>query len=334
MLALLVAGAVHAGGSQAVPVQGPTQGALSASATRTNTRTKSCEPAAKGAATGDPGRNAAAAGAPAADPRAFWQTAGFGAGGIALALLAGLYLLRRHRITWAMQRELELEHAERERIARELHDTLLQSVQGLVLRFQSAAEQVAGDAPARTALEAVLDRADQVVAEARDRVAELRVPVVDGDLQGLLSDFARELAADRPVDVRSVQEGQPRPLRPPVLEQALAIGREALFNAFQHSRAGTVEVELAYDRDQFRLRVRDDGIGIDADTLAGDARGGQWGLRGMWARAQAIGGKLRLWSAAGAGTEIELAVPAALAYPPMARPGFLDALRATLGLGR
>lgn len=265
-------------------------------------------------------------------PPASWQTWWFRAACVfaALGVLAGLYLLRMRQITRTMQRELELKHAERERIARELHDTLLQSVQGLVLRFQSAAEDIAVNVPARAALEAVLDRADLVVAEARDRVTELRVPVPEGDLLALLSAIAQELSADRPIDVRSLQEGLARPLRPPVQEQALAIAREALFNAFQHSRAATVEIELAYDRNRFRLRVRDDGIGIDAHTLATGARPGHWGLLGMVERARAVGGRLRLWGAAGAGTEIELLVPGALAYASIARTGLWGGLRAAI----
>lgn len=269
-------------------------------------------------------------------PPAFWQTWWFRSACVlgALGVLAGLYLLRMRSIKRAMQREMELKHGERERIARDLHDTLLQSVQGLVLRFQSVADDIASSGDARAELESVLDRADRVVAEARDRVTELRIPVPEGDLQGLLAGIAGELSTDRPIDVRLVQEGLARPLRPAVLEQALAIGREALFNAFQHSRAVTVEIELVYDGDLFRLRVRDDGVGIDAQTLATGARPGHWGLHGMGERARAIGGRLRLWGAAGAGTEIELAVPGALAYPPGTRTGFWNGLRAAISLGR
>ena len=109
-------------------------------------------------------------------------------------------------------------------------------------------------------------------------------------------------------------EGEPRDLRPIVRDEIYKIATEALRNAFRHAQAGRVEVEVRYDSDEFRLRVRDDGKGIDQAILAAQGIEGHYGLRGMPERAALIGGRLAVWSAAGSGTEVELRLPAAIVY--------------------
>ena len=97
-------------------------------------------------------------------------------------------------------------------------------------------------------------------------------------------------------------------------DEVYRISRETLRNAFAHAAAGHIEVEIHYDRDQLRVRIRDDGKGIDPKTLEDGGRPGHWGISGMHERAQRIGAQLAFWSEVGAGTEVQLTVPGAVAY--------------------
>ena len=124
----------------------------------------------------------------------------------------------------------------------------------------------------------------------------------------------RSRALDQPPTFSVAVEGQTRDLHPIVRDEIYKIAAEALRNAFRHAHAGRVEVEIRYDDEQFRLRVRDDGKGIDPAVLAGQGIEGHYGLRGMPERAALIGGKLAVWSEAGAGTEVELSIPARAVY--------------------
>jgi signal transduction histidine kinase len=117
-------------------------------------------------------------------------------------------------------------------------------------------------------------------------------------------------------------EGTPRALQPLLRDEVYRIAAEALRNAFRHSQAGRVEVEIRYDPEQFRLRVRDDGRGIDRAVLESQGLAGHYGLRGLPERAALIGGQLAVWSEIGSGTEVELRVPASLAYAISGRPSW------------
>ena len=117
-------------------------------------------------------------------------------------------------------------------------------------------------------------------------------------------------ATDFSVDV----EGTPQDLHPILRDEIYRIASEALRNAFHHAGARRIEVEIRYHARGLRVRVRDDGIGIDADVLHQEGREGHFGFKGMRERAKGIGGKLEIWSEQGAGTEIELIVPASVAY--------------------
>jgi PAS domain S-box-containing protein len=210
---------------------------------------------------------------------------------------------------------LEERVAERERIARELHDTLLQSVQGLILKFDAIAKQIPKEEVAHNALEKLLDHADRVLAEARDSVRNLRAtPVSLRDLPAAFQEVVEETSKGSQATFKTVVEGAVRKLHPIVLEECFAIGREALLNAFSHSGGLRIEVEIAYDPRQFRLCVRDDGRGIDPGILEEGSRADHWGLQGMRERADKIGAQLGLSSRPAGGTEVELTVPAATAY--------------------
>src|SRR3712207_4350053 len=255
---------------------------------------------------------------------AYYQTAWFRLSSVAafLLLLGGLYQLRVRQVSRQLRGRMEERHAERERIARDLHDTLLQSVQGLILKFHAVATQMRGDDPAYGALEKTLDQADEVLAEGRDRIRNLRGGSVT--FGGLPAAFQR-VVEETPqqgggVAFKTVVEGSVRELHPIIREESYCIGREALVNALKHSEGRNVEVEITYDPRQFRLRVRDDGRGIDPAIIE-EGRPDHWGLRGMRERAQRIGAQLNLWSRAETGTEVELTVPGATAYQvPGARP--------------
>jgi signal transduction histidine kinase len=204
---------------------------------------------------------------------------------------------------------------ERERIARDLHDTLLQSVQGLILKFHAVANKFQKDDPAHSALENALDSADQVLAESRDRIRNLRVDADSlSDLPAAFEAVAKTTMQNSDVTLKTIVEGKVRELHPLVLHESFAIGREGLVNALTHSEGRHVEVEVIYEPRQFRLRVRDDGRGIDPRILQQGGRTDHWGLRGMHERAHKIGAKLEIWSRAETGTELELTVPAAAAY--------------------
>jgi signal transduction histidine kinase len=226
-----------------------------------------------------------------------------------------LYLLRLKQATAQVQQRLGARLEERARIARELHDTLLQGFQGLMLRFHAVMKTIPDDHQARNLMENVLDRADEVLLEGRERVRDLRQDEISAnELPHMLAACGEELGRDHAIRFSLSVLGTQQPLDPTVGFEAYRIGREALTNAFQHSRSSKIEVEITYDHSRVGLRVRDDGVGINHDVLH-RGRVGHWGLPGMRERAQKIGSQIKIWSQDGAGTEIELTIPAAVAYP-------------------
>jgi signal transduction histidine kinase/ligand-binding sensor domain-containing protein len=250
---------------------------------------------------------------------AFYQTAWFVT---ACALCAGaalflLYRLRLRQVTSAVRQRLEERLLERERIARELHDTLLQGLQGLILRFQAGANLIAPQDPARKVLEGALARADQVLIESRNHVKELRTSAtMRGDLPSALARVGEDLSDEGEAAFSLVVEGSPQPLHPILKEEAFLIGREAITNAFRHARASKIEVELSFSATELRLRVRDDGRGIPDEVLAAGAKTGHWGLPGMRERAEKVRARLEIWSRSDAGTEVQLTVTGSIAYRP------------------
>jgi signal transduction histidine kinase len=208
--------------------------------------------------------------------------------------------------------------AERTRIARELHDTLLQSFQALMLHFQ-AVHDLLPPGKAKEAFENALDRADQAIVEGRDAIQNLRSSTtVTNELAHAMTALGEELAVARDGERDSATfrvsiEGTPRDLHPILRDDIYRIAREALRNAFHHAQANKIEADITYGERLLRLRIRDDGKGIDQKLL--DAgRDGHWGLPGMRERAQQIGAQLDMWSEVGAGTEVELRIPGSIAY--------------------
>ena len=260
---------------------------------------------------------------------AYWQTNWFRALCVAafLALLWALYRLRLRQIAQRFNARLDERVGERTRIARDLHDTLLQSFQGLLLRFQTVYELLpTRPTHAREILGSAIDQTAQAINEGRDAVQGLRASTVEtNDLALAITRLGEELAAEAgdqaAAGMRVDVEGEPRTLQPIVRDEVYRIASEALRNAFRHAEAKQIEVELRYDGRQLRLRIRDDGKGIDREYLSAEGRAGHFGLHGMRERARLMGGKLTIWTAPGSGTEIELSVPAAHAYVASAAPG-------------
>jgi signal transduction histidine kinase len=253
---------------------------------------------------------------------AWYQTNWF----IALSVITGLFVLwllyqfRLRQLAHQFNMGLEARVNERTRIARELHDTLLQSLHGLMLRFQAASNLLpTRPDEAKHRLDTAIDRAAQAITEGRDAVHELRSSAaVTQDLAAAISALGKELVAEQTgqnlPDSRVQVEGTPRNLDPILRDEVYRIAAEALRNAFRHAQARRIEVEIRYDEQQLRVRVRDDGKGIDPKFLGEQERAGHWGLNGMRERAKAVGGNLAVWSQVDSGTEVELTIPASIAY--------------------
>jgi signal transduction histidine kinase/ligand-binding sensor domain-containing protein len=244
--------------------------------------------------------------------------------GLLLALLWAGYQVRVRQLHHQFELTLEARVGERTRIARELHDTLLQSFHGLLLRFQTVSHLLPeSPSEAKQRLDAAIAHAAAAITEGRDAVQGLRSSATEkNDLAQAISALGAELDADgsslRP-SFHVTVEGETRELHPILRDDIYKIAAEALRNAFQHAHAGQVEVEIRYDNEEFRLRVRDDGRGIDPAVLATQGLEGHYGLRGMPERAALIGGKLTVWSDVAAGTEMELRLPASIVYATSAR---------------
>ena len=236
--------------------------------------------------------------------------------------------LRMRRVAREFELGLGARVAERTRIARELHDTLLQSFNGTLLRFQTVSELLRSrPAEAKHMLDCAIDQAAKAIKEGREAVEGLRSSVEQcADLADAIGKLSQEFSAatsdqegrseasHTATAFRMEVAGATRRLRPIVRDEVYRIAAEALRNAFQHSCGTRIEAELRCGDRQFRLRIRDDGRGVDPKILAQGGRNGHFGLRGMRERAELAGGKLTVRSVPDAGTEVELTIPASRAY--------------------
>jgi signal transduction histidine kinase len=231
-----------------------------------------------------------------------------------LILVAAYLLLRLRRYAAELRRRLEERHFERHRIARDLHDTLLQSVHGLMLRLQSAVSQIPTSTPARRMLDEAIDNAEKVILEGRDRVSELRAESEGlGDLPSAIRGVGESLASIHGFSFDLNHLGTPRELRPLVADECFSIAREALVNAAQHSQARNLGVTVEFNRMQLVICIKDDGIGItpgQGDVMAHN----HFGITGMHERAATIGAALDIVSVAGKGVCVTLRVPAKRSY--------------------
>ncbi|HLN03669.1 MAG TPA: two-component regulator propeller domain-containing protein [Bryobacteraceae bacterium] len=250
---------------------------------------------------------------------AYYQTTWFGALCVA-AFLAGIWGLYRLRL-YQIAREFAAQTEERTRIARELHDTLLQGFQASLIQMQ-AARNMFDRRPEKAvqSLDDAITMAAGSVAEGRSAIQDLRAqPAGGADLVQLLTAAGQELAhsdeaPENPPAFRLTVEGERRDLEPLLQDEVYRIARELLRNSFRHAQASRIEAEIRYESRQLRVHIRDDGKGIDPEILKAGGRAGHWGMSGMRERADRFGGKLEFWSEAGAGTEAVLTLPAAAAY--------------------
>jgi signal transduction histidine kinase/ligand-binding sensor domain-containing protein len=232
----------------------------------------------------------------------------------ALAIIAWVIRRRMQVVAASMQARLLERLDERERIARELHDTLLQGILSASLQLEVADRQIAEDGAAKPLVHRVSNLLRQLADESRHAVRGLRFRYSEEEnLEHALTQISKDLATPNGVKSHVVVEGTPRLLRSVVRDEIYRISAEALANAFRHAHASTVEAVLEYGRTRFRLLVRDDGQGIDPEVLRA-GREGHFGLSGMRERARKIGARLKIRTAAGAGTEIDLIVPSSAAF--------------------
>jgi signal transduction histidine kinase/ligand-binding sensor domain-containing protein len=241
-----------------------------------------------------------------------------------MLLLWAAYQLRVRQLAHEFNVRLEERVSERTRIARDLHDTLLQSFQGLLLRFQATINLLPGrPVEARKLLEDAVEHASQAITEGRDAITGLRMSTVEkNDLAAAIETVGEEIAAaqENPAHLHLLVEGTSRELHPILRDEVYRLATEALRNAFRHAAANNIEVEIRYDARYFRMRVRDDGKGMESEVLRAGGRQGHYGLHGMRERAKLVGGKLTIWTEVDSGTEIEIVIPGAKAYATSTRP--------------
>jgi signal transduction histidine kinase len=246
----------------------------------------------------------------------FWGTLWFRLGSllVAIAAMLALYRIRMRQVARQLNLRFEERLAERTRIAQELHDTLLQGFVSASMQLHVATERLPPDSPHRAPLDRVQDLMRTVIDEGRNAVRGLRsTNRAADDLEHAFSGIEQEFAEQGPAGYKVIVEGQARPVHPVIRDEVYRIGREAVVNAFRHSGAKRIEVELEYAPSRLRVLVRDDGRGIDAEVLR-SGRDGHWGLSGMRERAERIGARLKVWSRDEAGTEVEMSIPGNIAF--------------------
>ena len=244
-----------------------------------------------------------------------WQTAWFQLTAVACTGLAGwgLYRLRVRQVSRRLHARFEERLAERTRIAQELHDTLLQGFVSASMQLHVAVDGLPETSPARASLGRVHDLMRRVIDEGRNAVRGLRsASTAPHDLEQAFAGVQQEVGIGT-ATYRVIVEGRPRELKPMIRDEVYRIGREGLVNAFRHSGATHVELELEYGAKELHVLVRDDGRGIDPEVVHGGSDG-HWGITGMRERAQRIGATLKIRSRADAGTEVELRVPGPAAF--------------------
>jgi len=242
---------------------------------------------------------------------------------LALALLWLAYSLRLRVVASRIQARMNERLDERERIARELHDTLLQSVQGLIMRFNNIAQDISIIPPAHREMIEALDSADAIVVEGRDRVHALRQWSETRSLSDLIGRTAERLLRPEKVETRVIVEGAQRQVYPAVADELLRITDEALFNIARHAQARSVTIAIIFGAKALTLRIIDDGVGIAPPIVAQGGIAGHFGLTGMRERAVKIGGQLAITPAAPRGTQVEVTIRDDIAYVDRSRPFWL-----------
>ncbi|MFC4761854.1 sensor histidine kinase [Dyella koreensis] len=233
---------------------------------------------------------------------------------------AAFYLWRMRIVADRVRQHVKGRTSERERIARELHDTLLQGVQGLLVRLESIAAGMDSNAPLRQSLNTSIQRARAMLIEGRDKIIALRGEGEQGRLSQALRELGDELAAAHGCKFTLAVAGVEVPLYAATAEEVLNICREALRNAFVHAQANLIQVEIEYRQNSLRVLIHDDGIGISPDSMRQAQRAGHWGVVGMHERAKSIDATLSVFRREVGGTTVALAIPGHAAFPPCTTP--------------
>jgi signal transduction histidine kinase len=227
---------------------------------------------------------------------------------VALFVIWLLYRLRLRQVARVMSVRFDERLAERTRIARELHDTLLQTVQGSKFVADHALEKYDDSVHVRSALERLSQWLGQATQEGRAALNSLRTSTIEtNDLAAALRRATQECWFNKAIAVKFSATGGPRDMHPVARDEIYRIGYEAIRNACEHASASKLEIALTYARD-LTLRVNDNGVGMKAAVLT-EGKQGHFGLQGMRERAERIGSKLTLVSSASSGTQVTLVVP-------------------------
>jgi signal transduction histidine kinase/ligand-binding sensor domain-containing protein len=229
------------------------------------------------------------------------------------SLIYLLYSLRLRQVRAAYQIRTTAQVAERERIARELHDTLLQGIQGLTLRLGSLLKHVSPSGPLYRDLEHTIERTEAMVIEGRRRVRDLRGGILSSGIAPALEQAGQQFAADYGLSYSQSVAGE-MPLESAIQEEVYGIAREALVNAFKHSGGTGVHSELVFSPRFFDLNISDDGCGIDEEILKGNGTTDHWGILGMKERASGIGATLHIENRHPSGVVVQIQVPSRIAY--------------------
>lgn len=261
---------------------------------------------------------------------AFFQTTWFLIACILLGILVIciLYQMRMRRIMATMSHSFDERLSERTRMARELHDTFLQTVQGSKMVADDALDPGSDEIRMRQALEKLSRFLAQAVDEGRAALHSLRISTTE---KNHLSEALQRATEDHQIassmTVAFSVVGDARDLHPIVRDEVYRIGYEAIRNAAVHSRGSQLDIDLRYTNDLF-LRIKDNGLGIDP-AVSNQGKAGHFGLQGMRERAARIHGKLSILSSANAGTEVTLVVPGKVIYRKT-RPSWIERFKAAV----
>jgi signal transduction histidine kinase len=247
----------------------------------------------------------------------FFQTMAFKAlGALTLVGIVGFILgLRVRQVSARLREQHEARLAERDRIARDLHDTLLQSTEGLILKVYTAAQRLPPGDPIRAFLIRSLDQAEELAMEGRQKLLGLRNPLCSRlELSQALAALGLELSADTTMTFSAVKQGRVRALTASAWDETFGIAREAILNAFKHSHARHIEAIVTYRSSKLMVQVRDDGFGVPQFKTADRSASGHFGLRGMRERAEHLCGTLEINTAEDEGTTVSLVAPSQVVY--------------------
>jgi len=227
----------------------------------------------------------------------------------AMVIVACTVLVWRFRLA-LIRRQFSLALAERARLSREIHDTLLQSLVGVALQFDGIANALGpASINAREQLTRVRRQVEAYIREARQSIWDLRSPILEThDLEAALRAFAKDVIADKPIRFTSVVTGNDDARAPKIDNELLRIGQEAITNAVRHSGARRIHLEITFDADAVTLGIDDDGCGLEGERTVNDDDG-HYGLTTMRERAEEVGGTLTIRTSAGQGTSIKAVIP-------------------------